>query len=34
MADEFVGMHVNDWALDYGEKGARAVRELLRRGQV
>ncbi|HET7584349.1 MAG TPA: MqnA/MqnD/SBP family protein [Gemmatimonadaceae bacterium] len=31
-ADEFVGMYVNDWTLDYGERGRRAVRELLRRG--
>ena len=31
-ADEFVGMYVNDWTLDYGETGRRAVRELLRRG--
>lgn len=31
-ADTFVGMYVNDWTLDYGEKGRQAVRELLRRG--
>jgi 1,4-dihydroxy-6-naphthoate synthase len=31
-ADTFVGMYVNDWTLDYGEAGRRAVRELLRRG--
>jgi 1,4-dihydroxy-6-naphthoate synthase len=31
-ADTFVGMYVNDWTLDYGERGRRAVRELLRRG--
>ncbi|MGI8844325.1 MAG: menaquinone biosynthesis family protein [Gemmatimonadaceae bacterium] len=31
-ADTFVGMYVNDWTLDYGEKGRRAVGELLRRG--
>jgi 1,4-dihydroxy-6-naphthoate synthase len=31
-ADTFVGMYVNDWTLDYGEVGRRAVRELLRRG--
>lgn len=31
-ADTFVGMYVNDWTLDYGETGRRAVRELLRRG--
>ncbi|MBC7789051.1 MAG: ABC transporter substrate-binding protein [Anaerolineae bacterium] len=31
-ADEFVGMYVNDWTLDYGETGRRAVRTLLKRG--
>jgi 1,4-dihydroxy-6-naphthoate synthase len=31
-ADTFVGMYVNDWTLDYGERGRRAVRELLERG--
>ena len=30
MADEFVGMYVNDWTIDFGEKGREAV--LLRRG--
>ena len=28
-ADKFVGMYVNDWTLDFGETGRRAVRELL-----
>ena len=32
LADRFVGMYVNEWTLDYGEPGRRAVRELLRRG--
>jgi len=32
LADKFVGMYVNHWTLDYGEKGRAAVRELLRRG--
>ena len=32
LADRFVGMYVNDWTLDYGDKGRTAVRELLRRG--
>jgi 1,4-dihydroxy-6-naphthoate synthase len=32
-ADTFVGMYVNDWTLDYGERGRQAVRLLLRRGQ-
>lgn len=31
-ADAFVGMYVNDWTLDYGERGRKAVKELLRRG--
>ena len=28
-ADKFVGMYVNNWTLDFGEVGHRAVRELL-----
>lgn len=32
LADEFVGMYVNDYTLDYGEKGRKAVRTLLERG--
>jgi 1,4-dihydroxy-6-naphthoate synthase len=31
-ADEFVGMYVNDWTLDYGERGRLAVQTLLDRG--
>lgn len=31
-ADEFVGMYVNDWTLDYGDAGRRAVQLLLDRG--
>lgn len=31
-ADEFVGMYVNDWTVDFGERGRAAVAELLRRG--
>jgi 1,4-dihydroxy-6-naphthoate synthase len=31
-ADAFVGMYVNDWTLDYGEAGRRAVRQFLQRG--
>lgn len=31
-ADEFVGMYVNDWTLDYGDRGKLAVRTLLDRG--
>ncbi len=32
LADKFVGMYVNDWTIDYGDIGRRAVTELLRRG--
>jgi 1,4-dihydroxy-6-naphthoate synthase len=32
MADKFVGMYVNKWTLGYGEKGKKAVRELIERG--
>jgi 1,4-dihydroxy-6-naphthoate synthase len=31
-ADTFVGMYVNDWTLDYGERGRQAVRQFLARG--
>ena len=31
-ADTFVGMYVNDWTLDYGDRGRAAVRTLLERG--
>jgi len=31
-ADEFVGMYVNDWTLDFGERGREAVALLLKRG--
>ena len=30
-ADRFVGMYVNDWTLDFGERGREAVRVLLDR---
>lgn len=29
LTDRFVGMYVNKWTLDYGERGRAAVRELL-----
>ena len=32
LADEFVGMYVNDWTLDFSDRGRQAVAELLRRG--
>ena len=31
-ADTFVGMYVNDWTLDFGDRGRQAVRLLLQRG--
>jgi 1,4-dihydroxy-6-naphthoate synthase len=31
-ADRFVAMYVNDWTLDYGQRGRLAVQELLDRG--
>ncbi len=31
-ADEFVGMYVNDWTLDYGPRGREAIRLFLARG--
>jgi 1,4-dihydroxy-6-naphthoate synthase len=33
-ADTFVGMYVNDWTLDFGDRGRQAVRELLARGHA
>ncbi len=32
--DRFVGMYVNDWTVDYTDRGRAAVRELLRRGHA
>jgi 1,4-dihydroxy-6-naphthoate synthase len=32
LTDKFVGMYVNDYTIDYGERGREAVRLLLRRG--
>ena len=31
-ADKFVGMYVNDWTRDFGDRGRQAVAEFLRRG--
>src|SRR5881394_972927 len=31
LADQFVGMYVNHWTLDYGEKGRESIRRFLRR---
>jgi len=32
LADQFVGMYVNDWTLDYGPRGREAVKRLLAEG--
>jgi 1,4-dihydroxy-6-naphthoate synthase len=32
LADRFVSMYVNEWTVDYGERGREAVRTLLSRG--
>ena len=32
LADKFVGMYVNKWTLGYGERGKKAVTELIARG--
>jgi len=34
LTDRFVGMYVNQWTLDYGERGRAAVRELLNRAHA
>ncbi len=33
-ADKFVGMYVNDWTLDFGERGREAVAEFLAQGHA
>jgi 1,4-dihydroxy-6-naphthoate synthase len=32
VADRFVGMYVNKWTVGYGERGKRAVTELIEQG--
>jgi 1,4-dihydroxy-6-naphthoate synthase len=32
LADQFVGMYVNHWTLDYGPRGREAITRLLREG--
>ncbi|GAC1617194.1 MAG: ABC transporter substrate-binding protein [Candidatus Acidiferrum sp.] len=32
LADKFVGMYVNKWTLGYGDRGKKAVKELIHRG--
>jgi 1,4-dihydroxy-6-naphthoate synthase len=34
LADQFVGMYVNNWTLDYGPRGREAVRKLLDDGHA
>ncbi len=34
LASEFIGMYVNDYTLDYGDKGRAAIREFLGRAQA
>ena len=34
LADKFVGMYVNDWTLDYGERGRQAIKALLDAGHT
>jgi 1,4-dihydroxy-6-naphthoate synthase len=33
LADRFIGMYVNDWTLDYGDKGRESIRRFLGRAQ-
>ena len=32
LADKFVGMYVNHWTLDYGERGRESIRRFLGQG--
>ncbi len=32
LADKFVGMYVNDWTVDFGDRGRESVRRFLREG--
>jgi len=34
LADRFVGMYVNHWTLDYGERGREAIRRFLGQGRA
>ncbi len=34
LADRFVGMYVNEWTVDYGDRGREAVRTLLKRAEA
>ena len=33
LTDRFVGMYVNHWTLDYGDRGRDSIRRFLARGQ-
>jgi 1,4-dihydroxy-6-naphthoate synthase len=33
LADRFIGMYVNDWTLDYGDKGRESIRRFLGRAE-
>jgi 1,4-dihydroxy-6-naphthoate synthase len=33
LADQFVGLYVNEWTIDYGPNGRKAISELLTRGR-
>jgi 1,4-dihydroxy-6-naphthoate synthase len=34
LADQFIGMYVNDFTMDYGDIGRRAIREFLKQGHA
>jgi 1,4-dihydroxy-6-naphthoate synthase len=34
LADRFIGMYVNDWTLDYGERGRESIRRFLGQAQA
>jgi 1,4-dihydroxy-6-naphthoate synthase len=34
LADRFVGMYVNHWTLDYGDRGRESIRRFLSRGEM
>ncbi|MCH7891527.1 MAG: hypothetical protein IH921_08500 [Gemmatimonadetes bacterium] len=34
LADQFVGLYVNNWTIDYGPAGRKAIQTFLRQGQT
>jgi 1,4-dihydroxy-6-naphthoate synthase len=34
LADRFVGMYVNDWTIDYGERGRESIRRFLKQAEA